>query len=319
MKTLDVDKLISSIKACVAALNRDGVVVATSGGIDSATVLKLSQLAVGEKNIRAIFLPDGASSPDSIEYAKAAAAAAHTELLFKDISPAVAALTSDSPVAVVKKYYKDFDPETEGYSIELALEKSMKLGTPVYELARGKKHSDSTEHIVIEPGDLRAIIANTNVKQRLRMICAYQLAETLHYAVGGTSNKDEAQFGFAVKYGDEASDFYPIIGLNKTSVFALAKEIGVPQSIIDRIPTTDTYGLKQTQQKFFFGIPADVMRIAMDKNANNHALLAACKTAGINCEDADSARELVKYLAGSGVYNSSKYIFSPSDWSFHLR
>ena len=132
--------------------------------------------------------------------------------------------------------------------------------------------------------------------------------------MGGTSNKDEAEFGFAVKYGDAASDFYPIIGLNKKEVFALATAIGVPQSIIDRTPTTDTYGLKQTQQKFFFGLSADLMRIAAQDTSTDHEIIAACAAENIPCSSASNVRSLVRFLSASAEYNDSRIFVSSSDW-----
>ena len=44
----------------------------------------------------------------------------------------------------------------------------------------------------------------------------------------------------------------PIAHLYKTQVYALAAALGVPAEIRARTPTTDTYGLAQTQEEFFF-------------------------------------------------------------------
>jgi NAD+ synthase len=38
-------------------------------------------------------------------------------------------------------------------------------------------------------------------------------------------------------------------------VYQLAKYLGVPQEIIDRTPTTDTYTAEQTQEDFFYQMP----------------------------------------------------------------
>jgi NAD+ synthase (glutamine-hydrolysing) len=58
--------------------------------------------------------------------------------------------------------------------------------------------------------------------------------------VVGTINFDEAAYlGFWGKASDGAQDFYPISHLHKSEVYALAKELGVPQEIIDAVPSGD--------------------------------------------------------------------------------
>jgi NAD+ synthase len=61
--------------------------------------------------------------------------------------------------------------------------------------------------------------------------------------------------GFFVKYGDGGADIMPIAHLYKTQVYQLARYLEVPQEIIDRTPTTDTYSAEQTQEEFFYQLP----------------------------------------------------------------
>jgi NAD+ synthase len=316
----EVGHILASITGCVKALGRKGAVVPTSGGIDSATVLKLSAMALGPANVRAIFLPDGSSSPESEGFAKQAVAAAGVqEMEYQDISGAVAALTSGQAAGIVRKYLPEFDEGSHGYSLELNMDDSIRLGTPCYDLATGRLHEDPDKRFRIRAEDLRALIANQNVKQRLRMVCAYRLAEKLHYAVGGTSNLDEAEFGFAVKHGDAASDYYPMILLRKPEVIALAAAIGVPQSIIDRTPTTDTYSLKQSQQKFFFGISPAIMRLALSEAASDEQVAEEAGKAGFTGGNVKGLRRLVRFLSASGTYNNSQFFLDPQDgWKFKL-
>ena len=51
----------------------------------------------------------------------------------------------------------------------------------------------------------------------------------------------------------------PIGHLYKTQVYQLASFLGVPQEIIDRTPTTDTYTAEQTQEDFFYQMPFESM------------------------------------------------------------
>lgn len=87
---------------------------------------------------------------------------------------------------------------------------------------------------VLPPADK---MAQANIRPRLRMTVLYYFAKKLNYLVCGTSNKSEIMTGYFTKHGDGASDILPIAALLKTQVRELAKELKVPQSIIDKAPT----------------------------------------------------------------------------------
>ncbi len=91
------------------------------------------------------------------------------------------------------------------------------------------------------------------------MAMLYYHAEKRNYAVIGTGNKNEHEQGFFVKFGDGGVDVQPIIHLLKTQIYQLAAYLSVPESIQQRLPTTDTYSAYQSQEEFFFRIPFHVM------------------------------------------------------------
>ena len=78
------------------------------------------------------------------------------------------------------------------------------------------------------------LLAATNMKQRVRKLCEYTWADRLCYAVIGTPNLLEYDQGFFVKGGDGLADVKPIAGLYKGQVYALARELGLPESIASR-------------------------------------------------------------------------------------
>lgn len=80
-------------------------------------------------------------------------------------------------------------------------------------------------------------LAKVNLKPRLRMATLYFVANSLNYLVVGTGNKSELMVGYFTKYGDGGVDLLPIGGLFKGEVKSLAKELDIPQSIIDKPPT----------------------------------------------------------------------------------
>jgi NAD+ synthase len=87
-------------------------------------------------------------------------------------------------------------------------------------------------------------LARANIKPRIRMIVLYYHANALRRMVVGTGNKSELMVGYFTKYGDAGVDLLPIAGLYKHQVYDIAREIGVPQQIIDRPPSA---GLWQGQ------------------------------------------------------------------------
>jgi NAD+ synthase len=127
-------------------------------------------------------------------------------------------------------------------------------------------------------GPYRALLAATNLKQRVRKLLEYTWADRLGYAVVGTANLLEHDQGFFVKGGDGLADVKPLARLFKGEVYALAHALGLPSEVIDATPTTGTFSLEQTQDEFFFGHPPAVMdRLigALDAGVEPAALAAA--------------------------------------------
>lgn len=81
-------------------------------------------------------------------------------------------------------------------------------------------------------------LAMANSRARLRMTTLYALAQANRCLVAGTGNKiEDFGIGFYTKYGDGGVDLSPIADLTKTQVWAIAKEIGVIQEILEAKPT----------------------------------------------------------------------------------
>lgn len=77
-----------------------------------------------------------------------------------------------------------------------------------------------------------------NTRARLRMSTLFAYAGHYKCLVVGTGNKvEDFGVGFFTKYGDGGVDLSPIADLNKSEVFALAKELGISDSIQKAKPT----------------------------------------------------------------------------------
>ena len=92
-----------------------------------------------------------------------------------------------------------------------------------------------------------ARVALGNVRPRLRMATLYYVANSLNYLVAGTGNRSELTIGYFTKHGDGGVDVLPIGHLLKGEVRTLAKELGVPQPIIDKAPSAGLW-LGQTDE-----------------------------------------------------------------------
>ena len=97
--------------------------------------------------------------------------------------------------------------------------------TPVYDCLTGAL--PATDHGM----------AQANLKPRLRMTVLYYIANARNYLVGGSGNKSELAVGYFTKYGDGGIDMLPLGDLYKREVYDVARELGVPQVVLDRPPT----------------------------------------------------------------------------------
>lgn len=91
-------------------------------------------------------------------------------------------------------------------------------------------------------------MAQANLKPRLRMTTMYFVANARNCLVAGTGNKSEWMVGYFTKHGDSGVDMLPLGDLYKREVYDLARELGVPQTVLDRPPTAGLWP-GQTDEK----------------------------------------------------------------------
>lgn len=253
------NKLIDKLKNdLVFKLQRRGGVVGISGGIDSSVVLALAVKALGPNKVTGIMLPEKDSNDDSRMLAELLASKFGVTTLVEDITKALDGFGCyQRRDESINRVIKDFDPLVDKAKIEIKQDISENIPA-IFSITVIKPNGNIVSKLLPAKEYLQ-IVASTNFKQRSRMTMLYYHAERLHYAVIGTPNKHEVEQGFFVKYGDGGADVMPIGQLYKTQVYQLAAYLGVPQKIIDRTPTTDTYTAEQTQEDFFYQMPFEEM------------------------------------------------------------
>jgi NAD+ synthase len=91
-----------------------------------------------------------------------------------------------------------------------------------------------------------------NKMARERMSVLYDQSALRNALVLGTSNKSELLLGYSTLFGDMASALNPIGDLYKTQVFELSRFLGVPESIVSKVPSADLWTGQTDEQELGF-------------------------------------------------------------------
>jgi NAD+ synthase len=111
-------------------------------------------------------------------------------------------------------------------------------------------------------------LSMANTRARLRMGTLYAVGQANGVLVAGTGNKvEDFGVGFYTKYGDGGVDLSPIADLMKTEVFAIAKYLGVVESIQEAEPTDGLWKDERTDEGQI-GATYPELEWAMRFNAN---------------------------------------------------
>jgi NAD+ synthase (glutamine-hydrolysing) len=78
-----------------------------------------------------------------------------------------------------------------------------------------------------------------NICARQRMVALFDRSAALQALPLGTGNKTERLFGYFTWHADDTAPVNPLGDLYKTQVLALARHLGVPDSIVSKPPTAD--------------------------------------------------------------------------------
>jgi len=78
-----------------------------------------------------------------------------------------------------------------------------------------------------------------NIMARTRMLVLFDQSAKLGALPVGTGNKTERLLGYFTWHADDTPAINPLGDLFKTQVWALARELGVPLSIVDKPPSAD--------------------------------------------------------------------------------
>jgi NAD+ synthase len=116
-----------------------------------------------------------------------------------------------------------------------------------------------------------------NKMARERMTILYDHSAALSALVLGTSNKTELMLGYGTLYGDMASAINPLGDLFKAQVWQLARYVGVPEVIIEKLPTADLWEGQTDEEELGFTYEEvdQVLLLMIDKRYEIPDLLEA--------------------------------------------
>jgi len=130
----------------------------------------------------------------------------------------------------VRMPYRTSSPESLAHA-ELVI---AKLGIPSVTV----DISDAVDGYLKQVGDVDPHRLG-NVMARERMIVLFDLSAKHKALPLGTSNKSERLLGYFTWHGDDAPPVNPLGDLFKTQVWALARQVGVPDEIVAKPATAD--------------------------------------------------------------------------------
>jgi NAD+ synthase len=191
------EKIALWMRSQLSSAGARGFLVGLSGGVDSAVVARLAQMAAPGA-VTGVLLPCHSDPQDEV-HARSVASHFSLPTMRIDLSASYDLLAAEAQAA---------------------------LGV-LPESVRSVTAADP----------LRGRVPLANTKPRLRMTALYFIANSINYLVAGTGNRSELAIGYFTKYGDGGADLLPLGRLLKGEVREMAKELGVPGPIIDRPPS----------------------------------------------------------------------------------
>jgi len=257
------------IREYTEKLEREGLILGLSGGIDSAVIAVLCVRALSPKKTFALIMPEKDSKKEHTKDALNFARELNIETKLIDITPYLEELgiyklfPLDKILSwgrlkgtLIRKAYHFYERKTEK--------------RPFSDSLLGFKDKEFISYLA--KGN-----AYYRIKHRLRMILLYLYGELENRLVVGAANKSEYKIGYFVKHGcDDATDIMPLLNLYKTQVRELARHLSIPARIIEKPSSPDVMpGLTDEEVITISYEKMDLILLAIEKGWKNSDIIKA--------------------------------------------
>lgn len=125
-------------------------------------------------------------------------------------------------------------PNGEQFDIDVSKDLVDFLGIKSYTL----NIKDAFESIISQVSEMTEVspFTRTNLPPRIRMAALYAVSQSFNGRVANTCNLSEDWVGYSTKYGDAAGDFSTLSRLTVQEVKAIARECGLPDRFVEKVP-----------------------------------------------------------------------------------
>ncbi len=232
----------------VTRMNKRGVILGLSGGLDSSVCAFLCQRALGAERVHAFILPERDSDPRNMQDAQLVADTLGLHATRIDISPLLEQLGVYDLLSEEQANNRDaIETGIRWISRVTRTPSAFSTGIAVLSGAQPNRWARLVHRLLWRATG--RVHAFTTTKVRLRMVMLYHQAALNDCLVVGTTDKSEYTIGFYDRYGDGASDITLLRHLYKTQIRELARHLGVPERIVSKPSSGDLAG----------GVPNEVL------------------------------------------------------------
>jgi NAD+ synthase len=133
---------------------------------------------------------------------------------------------------------------------------------------------------------------NKMARERMSILYDHSMAERA--LVLGTSNKTELLLGYGTLFGDMASALNPIGDLYKTQLYAIARELRLPHSVLTKAPSADLWAGQSDEDELGmrYAVIDEVLHLLVDERRSRAEVIAL----GFDAPDVD---QIIKRVQGS--------------------